>query len=417
MRILALTNNYPRPGHETVATFNRRQFRALAAAHDLRVIAPVLWTEGVIDWLKGRVAAWPCRNDDGIWVDYPFYYYTPKRLEHHYGQFYYHSVKHRVREVIEEFRPEIVLSCFAHPDGWATVRLAREAGLPVVIKVIGTDVLVNGRNQRRRPRIAEALREADGVVAVSRDLADHVIRLGAEPRNVRVVYEGVDGDLFRPGNRGEARMRLGLPAEGNVLLFVGSLLFSKGAGVLLQACALLRQRGLDLGCYLVGHGRDAGRLRALAGRLGLGDRVRLVGSRPQAQLPDWYRACDLVTLPSFSEGIPNVLREGLMCGRPFVATRVGGIPEIAHPSYSRLVAPGAVEELAAAVAELLAARPHVEPELARRYNITGEESARQLADCLRDAAARSLLAARPDRSPQLNGQPLPHDSGAPAGSR
>jgi glycosyltransferase involved in cell wall biosynthesis len=212
-------------------------------------------------------------------------------------------------------------------------------------------------------------------------------------------------------------VRLGLPAEGNVLLFVGALLFSKGAGVFLEACALLRQRGLDLGCYLVGHGRDAGRLRALAGRLGLGDRVHLVGSRPQAQLPDWYWACDLVALPSFSEGIPNVLREALMCGRPFVATRVGGIPEIAHPSFSRLVPPGSATEFAAAVAELLAAPPQVEPELVRPYNLTPEESARQLADRLQDAAARSFPAAQPDRPPARNGQPLPQNAIAPSGWR
>jgi glycosyltransferase involved in cell wall biosynthesis len=93
----------------------------------------------------------------------------------------------------------------------------------------------------------------------------------------------------------------------------------------------------------------------------------------------------LVALPSFSEGIPNVLRKGLRCGQPFVATQVGGIPEIAHPSFSRLVPPGSATEFAAAVAEVLAAQLKVEPELVRRYNLTPEESARQLADCLRAA--------------------------------
>ena len=69
----------------------------------------------------------------------------------------------------------------------------------------------------------------------------------------------------------------------------------------------------------------------------LSTHITFIGPRVHDELPDWYRAADLTVLPSHSEGLPNVLRESLACGTPFVATNVGGISEIAHPDYSLLV--------------------------------------------------------------------------------
>jgi glycosyltransferase involved in cell wall biosynthesis len=250
---------------------------------------------------------------------------------------------------------------------------------------MGSDVLVNMQDQRRRPLIAATLREADGVVAVSQHLADHVVQLGADPGRVHMIPEGIDAALFSPGDQKQARAHLHLPSTGKILLFVGNLLFSKGAGVFIEACQRLRERRVPFCGYLVGLGRDESRLRSLIARHGLGDLVTLAGAYPHRELPAWYRACDLVVLPSFSEGIPNVLREASMCGKPFVATHVGGIPEISHPSFSRLVAPGAVDELAAAMTEMLEANPHVDEALVRQRNISWEQSAHLLAQRLQDA--------------------------------
>ena len=73
---------------------------------------------------------------------------------------------------------------------------------------------------------------------------------------------------------------------------------------------------------------------------------------PTEQLPDWYRAANVVVLPSRSEGVPNVLMEAIACGIPFVASEVGGIPEIAHLGTSRLVPSGNPTALASALAAL-----------------------------------------------------------------
>jgi glycosyltransferase involved in cell wall biosynthesis len=382
MRILAITQMYPRPGNEGFATFNAHQFRELAKIHEVRVLCPVPWTKrfggDAGDWLR------PHRylNRDGIWVEHPTYFFTPKLFEHYYGHFYLWSVRRAVRRTAREFCPDIILSSWAHPDGWAAVQMGREFGLPVVIKVIGSDVLVVTKNVSRRNKVAEALRGADAGVAVSQDLADHVMQLGASPDRVLVVPEGVDKELFSPGDQAVARARLKLPSEGKRVLFVGNLLFSKGVGVLLEACDLLRRRGLNFCCDLVGKGRDEASLRAMANRLRLSEIVRFAGVFPQAQLCDWYRSSDLLVLPSFSEGIPNVLREAMMCGRGFVATKVGGIPEITDESVGRLVEVGNPYELAEAIKCVLSQPFVVSREFALKVNLSWAQSAMLLSELL-----------------------------------
>jgi glycosyltransferase involved in cell wall biosynthesis len=81
--------------------------------------------------------------------------------------------------------------------------------------------------------------------------------------------------------------------------------------------------------------------------------VTFAGYVPHADLPDWYRAANLTVLPSRSEGVPNVLLESIACGTPFVASRVGGIPEVADPLVDRLVAPNDRDALADAIVHSL----------------------------------------------------------------
>jgi peptidoglycan/xylan/chitin deacetylase (PgdA/CDA1 family) len=166
-------------------------------------------------------------------------------------------------------------------------------------------------------------------VAVSQDLKEKVIDLGVAPDKVHVVYRGIDAERFSLGDRAEARRRLGLAAEGRVLLWVGRMVPVKGLDVLLEACTLLRARGVEFRLYLVGDGPQRPALEAASAARGLTGMITFAGAVAHDRLPDWYRAADLFVLPSHSEGVPNVLREALACGTPFVASQVGGIPELA----------------------------------------------------------------------------------------
>lgn len=390
MRILAITNLYPGPRRESVAPFNRQQFAALAKKSELRVIAPVAWPSSWIEFLRARRSVERYVNVDGILTEHPIYYYPPGMFRHVYGECYLRSIRRVSDRAIAEHKPEVLLGCWAHPDGWAAMRLGRRHGLPTVIKTVGSDLLVATRDARRRARISEALAGVDRIVTVSRHLAEHAVRLGAETARVRVVPEGIDERLFSPGDRDEARSRLGLPLHGAVALFAGNLLWSKGVGLLAEACRRLADRRVPHHCYFVGRGADAKKLQSFVRKQRLENYVTLAGPCLHAELRSWYQAADVVVLPSYSEGIPNVLREALACGRPFVATNVGGIPEIAHPSYSLLIPPGDVAALAEALEAMLASPPAVDPDLVRACNISCERSAQLFAESLQDAADSNL---------------------------
>jgi peptidoglycan/xylan/chitin deacetylase (PgdA/CDA1 family) len=127
----------------------------------------------------------------------------------------------------------------------------------------------------------------------------------------------------------------------------------KGLDVLLHACSTLQSHGTSFKLYLIGNGPLRATLEAQCASLGITDHVRFIGSVPHDQLGSWYRAADCTVLSSHSEGIPNVLRESLACGTPFVATRVGGISEIASGPLNRLVDAGDHSALADAVKSIL----------------------------------------------------------------
>ncbi len=383
MRILVLTNLYPRPHHETRATFNREQFHALLPEHEVRIIAPVAWTEEFRDRLSGRVTTRPRRTDDGVRIEHPLYFFLPKLAPHYYGPCFLWSVRKTARRVIREFQPDLILAAWAHPDGWAATELAREANIPCIVKVHGSDVIVNARSGRRRVEIANALSRANGVLTVSQDLKRRVIDLGVDPARVDVLLEGLNIEAFGVGNKLEARSKLGLPAESRQILFVGNLLLSKGLGVLTEACKRLSDRGESFECRVVGRGRDERQIRKLIHAAGLDQQLILIGPRPHRELPDWYRASDLFVLPSFSEGIPNVLRESVACGCPFVSTTVGGIPEIAHPDASLLVEPGDPIALADAMATMLRNPPSAAKVTATSRHVSWAQTAQQLTEIFR----------------------------------
>jgi glycosyltransferase involved in cell wall biosynthesis len=209
----------------------------------------------------------------------------------------------------------------------------------------------------RRGGTAEALRRADGVIVVSEDLAERVVALGADRRRVRVIYNGINADIFHAGPRDEARARLGLNPDEPIIVFIGALVEVKAVNVLIDSCAKLVGDGVKFRCFLIGHGPLGPSLEEQVERLGLRDTVRFMGPRPHGQLPNWYRAATVFTLPSRSEGVPNVLLEAIACGVPFVASRVGGIPEIAHLGTGRLVPPGDATALAQALAASFDATP------------------------------------------------------------
>jgi D-inositol-3-phosphate glycosyltransferase len=191
---------------------------------------------------------------------------------------------------------------------------------------------------------------ADRLVANTTEEADQLIELyGADPDRVAVVAPGVDLDLFSPGDMSAARARLGLPQDGEVLLFVGRIQPLKAPDVLVRAAAQMLERdpGLRgrLTVAVVGGPSGSGtahpdHLSNLAHQLGLGDVVRFAPPAPQSELADWYRAASFVVVPSHNESFGLVAIEAQACGTPVVAASVGGLRTAVADGTSGVLVPG-----------------------------------------------------------------------------
>jgi glycosyltransferase involved in cell wall biosynthesis len=349
MRILAITNLYPNPYQPHRATFKRHQLRILGTRVPVEVIAPIAWMDELQARRSGKGPLPSDRkvNLDGLTVFHPRYYYTPRIARRLYGRFFQQSIAPTFYREVESFRPDIVFGSWAYPDGLAVVRLARSVHLPVVLQVHGSDVKLVDQFPSRRRGTIQALTGADGILAVSQDLAESVAKLGVSPGKIRVVYDGIDLAHFRPGDKAMARSFVGIPdTDEPVLLFIGNMLPVKAVDILLPAVAKVIADGTPVQLYLIGDGPLREQLKQQAAALGLAERAHFLGSIDQYRLPQWYQAADLFVLPSRSEGVPNVLLEASACGLPWVASRVGGIPEIMDRGKGYLVTPERVDELA-----------------------------------------------------------------------
>ncbi len=362
VRLLFLSNEFPNLCEPTKATFNYDLLTALASGHDVTVISPISWWDELRTRSRRPWQPWPRTRQLGpLLVHHPRFYYTPGRWRHRYGDFLWWSLRGTVSRILQGPRPDGVLSYWAHPDGEAAVRLAQALGVPSVVMVGGSDVLLLTREPRRRRVIRHALEQADAVVALSRDLAAHVVAMGIQPQQVHVLRRGVDGILFLPGDRAQARKQLGLPAHRRLMLWVGRMVPVKGLDVLLEACQQLKQQTSDFHLLLIGDGPLRPSLAVEVQQRSLSEHVTFVGTVDHDRLGPWFQAADLTVLPSRSEGIPNTLLESLACGTPFVASAVGGVAEIGTHAAAWLVPPDRPDELAKALHAALAEQRTVTP--------------------------------------------------------
>lgn len=360
MRILFYSSTFPHGTARVAGTFNLELCRALAIGHDVRVVAPRSFVDA---WRSrgsqsDRIAAddW-VRETTGITATYPKYFYTPGVGRHRYGDWQWLSVGRHLQSVVKEFQPDAVVSYWAHPDGEVGLRVAQEAKIPSVVLVGGSDVLLLPRDRRRRPKIERVLRESSAVMTVSNGLRQAVIDLGTDPSRVATINQGVDDELFHPGSQADARQALSLPTDRKYLLWVGRMVDVEGLETLIEAFDLAQQRIPKLQLLLVGDGPERGAVQRDVDRRGLNDFVRFIGPQSQSELPNWYRAADMMVMSSLSEGLPNVLREAVSCGRPFVSTDVGSVREIADsrggPAFAELVPIRDATAMAAAIGRAL----------------------------------------------------------------
>lgn len=236
------------------------------------------------------------------------------------------------------FMPDIMLGYWVYPDGYAALRAARRLGVPCIVGARGSDIHVrSGLNAIMTRRTIAA---ADALLTVSEAMRRSAIAtFGAEPDKVHTIVNGFDTTVFHPRPQAQMRQLCGIAADARVIIYVGRFVKSKGMLELITAFARLSAADALLRLVLVGDGVMREELTALIGAQGLGERVLMPGGFEPEQVAQWIAAADVLTLPSWSEGYPNVVVEAIACGRPVVSTDVGGACEIIQADTGLLIPP------------------------------------------------------------------------------
>jgi len=264
-------------------------------------------------------------------------------------------------------------------SGVAALTLKRRWSVPV-LQMFHTLARLKNRVARSAAELEPLVRveeetrivsDADRIVAANVVERAELLRdYGAHASRIATIPCGVDTDLFTPGDRAEARRRLGLD-DRPVLLWVGRIAPIKGLDTLLDTVARLREAGRDMRLLVVGgeadeptNGHETSLRRRIAA-LGLGESVRFVGPQPQSVLPLYYAAADVTVLPSYYESFGMVALEAMACGSPVIASRVGGLVTTVRDGVTGFLVPdGDVEALAERI-EILVGDPELRWRLGR----------------------------------------------------
>lgn len=267
-----------------------------------------------------------------------------ERLRHHIAEF---ADGMRAFAISQRMGYDLIHSHYWQ-SGLAGKALAGRWGIPLVhsnhtLGRVKNKWLAPGDAPEPAVRVAgehEVIDAAEVLVASTAEEWRQLAELyGAPPERLKILYPGVDHDLFSPGDRGDARRLLGLP-EGRLLLAVGRIQPLKGLDLAIESLARLDASfslAIVGGASGMNGGGELDRLGALARDLGVEDRIVWAGAQPHRMLPVYYRAADALLVCSHSESFGLAALEAQSCGIPVIGTKVGGLPDLVGDGSSGIL--------------------------------------------------------------------------------
>lgn len=240
------------------------------------------------------------------------------------------------------------------PDGVAAVK-AFGGSLPVIITVHGSDINHFAMKPNLKPGIVEALNRASYIICVSSALEHTVKKLGVTSDTV-IIPNGIDTELFTLGEKENACGVLNLDPGRPRILFAGNFVAVKGIEYCIRSLPQVLGAFPDCELLLIGAKpgtKDMTKYNPIIKQAGVEHAVRILECMPRKSLPMWFRASDVVVMPSIKEGFGLVAAEALACGRPVVATRSGGPEDIIEKGQGLLVEPKDSDALGDALIRVL----------------------------------------------------------------
>lgn len=383
-RVLAITNLYPVPWDATRGVFNHQQFAWLSTAIHVELMVALPVREVVarpVSALRALFRGSPGRPRVRFFV----YVNAPGPLGRLNGVLFFAALCMQRPVTTLLRRWDCLIGSWLFPDAVATAMVAALRGTPFVPIALGTDGNVLSGMPDRRAQIQWMLRRAHRVLTVSEALRTVLAERGAALERSEAVYTGVDPERFRLLPRGPARRDLALDPDALIVLFVGNIIPTKGVIELATATVELAAKDPRWMLVMIGAGPSSEAVTQVFEHAGLRGRLLMPGKVDHAALAPWFAAADVFCLPSYREGVPNVVLEAMACGVPVVASRVGGVPEVLPDHAGLMIEPRSVPAIVEALATC-AERPWDRERIARHARgFSWQANADRLAEIVRSA--------------------------------
>ncbi len=358
MRVLVFSSSFPNPVEPVNGSFVYKPLQAFPAEHELVVVAPVpfglSWRRGAKDVIERKEQME--LGHDLVWVYRPRYLLLPYNLLRPLIGFIEFLLSYpRIRKLHRHKPIDLIHTHFAYPDGIAVRWISRLLGIPYLVTEHRGLLRETLNNFWISGQLLKTYRKASKVVTVSEFSARVLAEFGIDSA---VIPNGIDFDRFTV-----APPR----ARPTMLVVIASLIPAKGIDYLIQALALLRERGRDYELDIIGAGKHRTALEELVCSLKLEDRVTFKGQLVPIKVEEILSHYDALIVSSLRESFSIVLIEAMASGLPVVATRCGGPESIVNSDTGVLVSPGSADALAEGVLELEKNWEQYDPYLIRDY--------------------------------------------------
>lgn len=354
--VLIISHLMPNNIEQNNGTFVFDQIMMLSKFTKIKAIAPVIWfpfSKFTKKWGKLRQIKRK-RLYNNLEMYYPTYFAIPTRISATLAFFlYFLSIFVEALNIKRKFKFDIIHAHFAYPDGISSVLLSQIFKKPVILTVHGSDINEFPKRKALRRLIVYTLNHVSQVIAVSESLKQKIIKLGIAESKITVIPNGYDPELFNIADQENCRKKLSIPQDKKILLFIGNLVDIKGINYLIEAMKEITEHEEKILLIIVGEGDGKDKFKLLTQKYNLETYIKFAGPQKHTDIPLWLNACDLFVLPSIDEGFGIVLIEAAACGKPVVASNVGGIPEASNPIARKLVPPKDSHILAISILEML----------------------------------------------------------------
>lgn len=342
--LLVISNSFPNSKSTFVGDiFVKEQLKYLRCYFNhVYVISPVAYGMEYI-----RKAEFSDYSYDNISVIFPKYFNIPScysKFRDIWAMLEASAIIRRIKK--ENISFDLIHAHFTWPSGAVAIKLKQEFKVPVIITEHTHTTLYNELKNQDWHYLS-TWKDCDAIIRVNKKDIPLFTGAGVPETKMFHIANGYDPKKYSFVPALDARSHLGIGRNKKIILNISRLYEEKGQKYLIEAMDTIVKTHPEIVCYIGGSGPLKEKLQQQINTLNLDKNVKMIGFVPDDIISLWMNACDFFVLPSLSEGNPTVMFEALGCGKPFVGTTVGGVPEvITSDAYGLLVEPADPDDLA-----------------------------------------------------------------------